>query len=122
FGDRLDLIVNVNGDVSNKFIPPLLLLPFVENSFKHGTSQMEGLAWMSMDILIRDEELTFKLVNGKPEGPDKSKVLSSGIGLTNVKKRLSLLYPDGFDLRIKEDDSTFIVSLNLQLSKVRIAG
>jgi hypothetical protein len=122
FGNRLDLIVNVSGEVKDKCIPPLLLLPFVENSFKHGTSQVEGQAWMSMDILIREEELTFKLVNGKPESSEKSKVLSSGIGLANVKKRLALLYPDGFDLRIKEDDSTFIVSLSLQLSKVRIAG
>lgn len=121
FGERLDLTVNVQGDINNKTIPPLLLLPFVENSFKHGTSQMEGVAWMSMDIQIKNDQLMFKLVNGKPEKPEQPDTRVSGIGLQNVRRRLSLLYETNHDLRITEDDSTFIVSLILPLNNVTTA-
>lgn len=116
FGDRIDVQVHVQGDLKNKTIAPLLLLPFVENTFKHGTSQMTDKAWMSMDVTIKDEELCFKLINGKQLSSDK--VLSSGIGLQNVKKRLALLYPKAHDLRITEDEAMFTVQLSVQLNKI----
>jgi sensor histidine kinase YesM len=122
FGERLHLMVNIHGDMEDKAIPPLLLLPFVENSFKHGTSQVEGQAWMSMDIQVKNDQLAFKLVNGKPQEPKRAKILSSGIGLKNVKRRLALLYPHGYDLRITEDETTFIVSMILPLNKINVAG
>jgi len=122
FGERLDIMMNIQGDINDKAIPPLLLLPFVENSFKHGTSQMDGMAWMSMDIHVKNDQLTFKLVNGKPEKSEQTKASLSGIGLQNVKRRLSLLYDNSHDLRITEDDSTFIVSLIVPLNKISITG
>ena len=122
FGDRLDVAVNIQGDMNDKFIAPLILLPFVENGFKHGTSKMSDQAWMSLELMVKDSELKFKLINGKPTHSDKSAVSPSGIGLNNVKKRLGLLYPQGHELRLTEDDSTFIVSLMVQLQKIQITA
>ncbi|MBA4144350.1 MAG: hypothetical protein C0523_01205 [Cytophaga sp.] len=117
FAERLDMTLNIQGDLDNKKIAPLLLLPFIENSFKHGTSQMHEQAWMSMDLEVKEDLLKLKLVNGKPEKATGH--LPSGIGLQNVKKRLAMLYPGGHDLRITEDDSAFVVSLIVQLNKIQ---
>jgi sensor histidine kinase YesM len=114
FGDRIDLTLNIQGELGDKTIAPLLLLPFVENGFKHGTNQMQEHAWMSMDVSVKENELKFKLINGKPEEAHPG-IISSGIGLQNVKKRLALLYPGSHDLRITEDETTFIVSLAVRL-------
>jgi len=116
-GDRLDQSFHVDGDMNGKNIAPLLLLPFVENSYKHGVYGKTDQAWISLDIRIKDSELRFKLVNGKCR---QAGTLSTGTGLHNVRKRLSLLYPQSHDLRITEDDDTFIVSLTLMLDKISI--
>lgn len=113
-GDRLDHSVSIEGEISNHKIAPLLLLPFVENSFKHGAYLMEDQAWLSLDIALKDNHFVFKLINGKNK--DVSPPVS-GIGLTNVKKRLNLLYPQAHNLRISEDDESYVVTLTLQLDK-----
>ena len=99
-------------------IAPLLLLPFVENSFKHGTSEIIEQPWISMDLRVSDNVLNFKLINGKAKGKENS-VASSSVGLLNVKKRLSLLYPDAHNLVLTEDDDTFIASLMVQLGNLK---
>ena len=116
-GDRLDQSFYVDGDMEGKNIAPLLLLPFVENSYKHGVYDLTEQAWISLDIRVRDSELRFKLVNGKSTTSAKQ---STGTGLHNVRKRLSLLYPQSHDLRITEDNDTFVVSLTLMLDKISI--
>lgn len=120
FAERLDMTVNIQGDLDHKKIAPLLLLPFIENSFKHGTSQMQEQAWMSLDLEVKEDYLKLKLINGKPEHANAH--LPSGIGLQNVKKRLAMLYPHGHDLRITEDDSAFVVSLVVQLDKIQLSS
>jgi sensor histidine kinase YesM len=116
-GNRLDQSFHVEGDMNGKSIAPLLLLPFVENSYKHGVYENAEEAWVNLDISVKDAELHFKLVNGKANGGGK---YSTGTGLLNVRKRLSLLYPDGYDLRITEDSDTYIVSLTLMLNRLSI--
>ena len=118
FGNRLDITVNIEGAVKEKMIAPLLLLPFVENSFKHGTSEIIEQPWISMDLRVSDNVLNFKLINGKAKGKENS-VASSSVGLLNVKKRLSLLYPDAHNLVLTEDDDTFIASLMVQLGNLK---
>ena len=117
FGDRLDITVNVQGDIENNCIAPLLLLPFLENSIKHGASEMIDQAWISMDLDVQGSLLKFKVINGKSDAtaPD-----SSHVGLVNVKKRLELLYPQAHELRITEDADTFVVGLTLQLAGIKI--
>lgn len=114
-GNRLDHSMNVSGQLSGHTIAPLLLLPFVENSFKHGAFAVEDQAWISLDIALKNDQFVFKLINGKNSGSNPP---SSGIGLVNVKKRLSLLYPQAHDLRISEDEETYVVTLTLSLNKI----
>lgn len=116
-GDRLDHSMNINGQLSGHTIAPLLLLPFVENSFKHGAYTMEQQAWVSLDIALKEDHLSFKLINGKNHSSNPPQ---SGIGLSNVKKRLSLLYPQAHDLRISEDEDSYVVTLSLNLNKIAL--
>ncbi len=120
YGQRLDISMNIQGDMENKLIAPLLLLPFVENSFKHGTSEQIDQAWISLDILVKQTSLKFKLINSKPEGdlpPEGKNNHWAGIGLTNIKKRLDLIYPGLYELKITSEPDLFIVNLILQLEQ-----
>jgi sensor histidine kinase YesM len=119
FGKRLDISLNVSGDVQNTAVPPLLLMPFLENSFKHGANEVTEVAWISLDLNVSLPVLTFKLINGKPAENSKAKD-SFLVGLINVQRRLQLLYPDSHELRITEDPDTFIVVLVIQLDKLRL--
>jgi LytS/YehU family sensor histidine kinase len=97
----------------------LLLMPFLENSFKHGANEVTEVAWISLDLNVSLPVLTFKLINGKPAENSKAKD-SFLVGLINVQRRLQLLYPDSHELRITEDPDTFIVVLVIQLDKLRL--
>ncbi len=114
YGKRLDVSINYSGDLNDKYIAPLLLLPFIENSFKHGASEQLEQCWISLDLFVEKEELFFKLVNGytKHENTDGDR---QGIGLENVRRRLELLYPNDHELKITADDDTYTVSLQLNL-------
>lgn len=117
--ERLDLTVNISGDFHHKKIAPLLLLPFLENSFKYGAHEMLANAWISLDLMVKGDVLKFKLINGRT-AESEARTVSSQIGLQNVKKRLALMYPSSHELRITEDAETYIVQLTLQLDKIKI--
>lgn len=114
YGDRLDLKIEIKGDYKNKLIVPLLLIPFVENCFKHGASRMLKDPWIKMNILINENLLYLELSNNKPLA-DSSLNNKSGLGLKNVRKRLQLLYPRQHDLDIKQSEDQFAVKLKLPL-------
>ena len=115
YNNQLDLSIEIPDDDADLLIAPLLLLPLVENSFKHGTSQVLDHPWVSLIISLNGSELKMKLVNGKSEYSDKT---SSGIGINNVRTRLELLYPGRHELRISKTDDAFIVTLNVELEKI----
>ena len=114
YGNRLDLSMEVAGNPKGKMLPPLLLLPFVENAFKHGASVSEKCAWIRINLQATDSTLVFLVENSlsEPAAPDPS--LKSGIGLVNVKKRLELLYPQRHQLNIRDLDS-YLVNMTIQL-------
>ena len=114
YGDRLNLSLHIQGTVKDKMISPLLLIPFVENSFKHGTSRMLTHPWVMLDIHIEKDFLEFKLTNNKPEYNNESPG-KKGIGLNNVKKRLELLYPETHSLKIVESDMSYEVFMKIAL-------
>ena len=114
YGDRLNLSLNLQGVTKDKMISPLLLIPFVENSFKHGTSRMLTHPWVRLDIHIEKDFLEFKLSNNKPEYNNDA-IGKKGIGLTNVKKRLQLLYPESHSLRITENEMSYDVFMKIAL-------
>ena len=121
YGKRLDMQVEIHGDFENKLIAPLLMIPFVENSFKHGTSQMLQHPWIKLEITTVRDQLFFKLSNSKPSlcNPKKQ---NKGIGLLNVKKRLQLLYPGKHQLDISDTDDEFIVNMQILLDENVVVG
>ncbi len=116
YGDRLDIQMHLTGDCENCMIAPLLMIPFVENSFKHGASLMRGKQWMHLVININENDLEFNLSNSKPSKPNAIKN-KNGIGLLNVQKRLDLLYPNKHQLQINSTDNTFSVYLKIEIHK-----
>ena len=114
YGDRLNLSIHVHGDSGKKMISPLLLIPFVENSFKHGSSKMLAHPWVRLEIYINQDHLEFSLSNNKP-GLQNQPQITGGIGLKNVKKRLELLYPDSHSLDIRENEMSYDVVMKVAL-------
>ena len=119
YGSKLKMTIQVQGDATVKMITPLLLIPFVENSFKHGISKMLEHPWITLIINIGDHTLDFRLTNSKPMEHAMSR--NGGIGLHNVKKRLELLYPSGYLLNISEDPLSFDVLLKINLQQPPIS-
>ncbi|WP_338873380.1 histidine kinase [Spirosoma sp. SC4-14] len=117
YGDRLDMSVDISGQYEQKQIAPLLLVPFLENAFKHGTSEQLEQAWMHVDLQVQGNTLKFKVINSREATPHNEAHVG-GIGLQNVQKRLQLLYPNRHDLRIVAEEETFMVALTLDLSPV----
>ena len=116
YGSRLDLFVQLPATDEDLYITPLLLLPLVENCFKHGASHMVDQPWISIAVSVDGPQLHMKLVNGK--NPLKPVDMdSSGIGLSNVRNRLELLYPGRHQLQISEEEEVFIVNLSLILDR-----
>jgi len=116
YGERLDISVSVRGQIENKQIVPLLLLPLVENAFKHGVSKQLDQCWISFDLEVNGNEMIFKLVNSMDRHSDDLS-FSGGLGLQNVRKRLDYLYPGRHELDIFEEGEIFVVNLNLQLAE-----
>ena len=121
YSDRLDISFTINGDLSNKEIAPLLLLPFLENAFKHGISHQIDQCWISFDLRVSGSSLYFKLINSKDKDETYGFTEASGLGLQNVKRRLELLYPGKYKLETLEKEEIFIVDLELQMEKIEDA-
>lgn len=113
---NLDLHVKLEKNCDGYSISPLLILPLVENCFKHGTSRMLEQPWMKIQADIVSGYLLVKLINGKPVREEMDK-FEYGIGLGNVKKRLELLYPGKHELAVISEPDVFIVNLKIQLHK-----
>ncbi len=113
FGDRLTLNVDLALQEDWHAIEPMLLIPFVENAFKHGTGMVETPV-IDISLQAIDNELTF-IVKNKYIEEDRAKDKVSGIGLTNVKRRLQLLYGKNHKLTIDKTDGLFSITLQLTL-------
>lgn len=115
YGNELELHVNFPGNAKEFLIAPLLLLPFIENCFKHGISNVLENPWLNLDVSIERDQMTVKLINSKPA--DKKQHYKSGIGLENIRRRLQLLYPSKHELTIIEEEEFFVVHLKLELER-----
>ncbi|HEY2726146.1 MAG TPA: histidine kinase [Parafilimonas sp.] len=115
YGKRLDIVVSIEGEYQNKMVTPLLMIPFVENSFKHGASKMLSEPWIQLTIQADEKILHFTVTNNKPPTEIFNK---NGIGLNNVKKRLELLYPQNHLLIIESTENTFTVNMQIPLQKI----
>jgi len=119
YGKRLKTGIQVNGDYKNKSIAPLLMIPFIENSFKHGASQMLANPWIKLDISISENDLVLEVSNSRPSQAT-SVNKKNGIGLQNVKKRLQLLYHSEYELNINSTAETYFVHLKIPLQQIAI--
>ena len=115
FGD--DVLIETNINFSEKDmqqnIEPMLLIPFVENAFKHGMGVDEPL--IKINLTVINNRLEFDVKNKFSDDINESKDLNSGIGLQNVQSRLMLLYPEAHNLALQKENNLFHVHLTLQL-------
>ena len=116
FEDSVDICYEVfNNSTSNLKIEPMLLIPFIENAFKHGTGYIDNpkiIISLKINELNKLElEVQNKYTNLETESKDKS----PGIGLMNVTKRLDILYKDKYELLVTKKDCWFITKLSINL-------
>jgi two-component system, LytTR family, sensor kinase len=108
----------VAGEVAEQEIAPLLFIPFLENSFKHGLNNQITGGYVTIRMQVEKAELTFFIENSKAGTmlkPDLSR-RSGGIGLVNVRRRLDLIYPGHYTLDIEDSPKSYAVNLTLSLN------
>ncbi|WP_171754328.1 histidine kinase [Vibrio sp. 99-8-1] len=97
-------------------ISPMLLMPFVENCFKHSRIDRDKSAWIKFEIKMADNKLVFFAKNSIPKLDSHNLLISSGgIGLSNVKKRLDILYPDKYTLLVEKSKDEYSVKLMMDV-------
>jgi LytS/YehU family sensor histidine kinase len=116
YSEQYKILFSVEGEVEGIKVAPLLFIDFIENAFKHGLEKRYNDGTVEVTFQISKNEIHFKVVNSKSESdtPDP-RGQANGIGLANIRKRLSLIYPGAYDLKISESEELFEVNLNLQL-------
>lgn len=112
FGDDVETRVEIDDRLPHQLIEPMLLIPFVENAFKHGVGLIDNPV-IEISLRAEDAALHFRVRNRVNRRYQEEKDRSSGIGLPNVKRRLSLLYPNSHQLDIREDGDWYEASLTL---------
>ena len=115
FGKKVQVNVRMHTFDNHYQVEPMLLIPFVENAFKHGTGMIED-ARIDIDLEAEKNILQFVVTNKYNPASIEIKDKTSGIGLTNVKRRLNLLYGKRHSLEISKQDNQFVVSLRIQLT------
>ncbi len=121
YGNRLDLSFQVSGDIAGYAIAPMLLLPFVENSFKHGVSGEIEAVWVTIDLKVKEGLLSLKVENSKSplKSVNAAGNYTEGIGLKNVKRRLELLYGNRHELTLADEETSYLVDLRLVLNPIQ---
>ena len=112
--DSVIINFTIEGNIEGKMIEPMLLIPFVENAFKHGISYLDE---SSIDIRLKidNSNLQFRVENNRIKKNDDPIQQESGIGLKNVLRRLDLLYPGTHKINIEETTTKYIVNLDISL-------
>lgn len=113
---RATISLEVEGEPGQLQIAPLLFIPFVENSFKHGIKGETGKSYVHILFRVGAGEVTFSIRNNKGAVDDVEHRQYGGIGLANVKKRLELIYTGNYDLQISDGDNEYAVGLTIRLS------
>lgn len=115
YGDRFTCNLGISGDTS-VLIPPLLLLPFIENSFKHGIKNESDHGWITMQVNVVNHVFVFKIENSIAHGDEKKENgTTGGLGIANVARRLSLLFPEKHSLFYGNVGGEFHVKLEIEL-------
>lgn len=114
---KCDIDFEMIGVVGRQKIAPLLFIPFIENSFKHGLNSQIIDGYVDIILNIKDDSVTMNIKNSKgqakPKAPSK---ISGGVGLVNVKRRLNLLYPEQYNLDITQTPNQYEVNIDINLN------
>ncbi len=113
FEEDVKIDLAIHGNPGQQRIEPMLIIPFIENAFKHGVGLIMD---PFIDVRIDIDGSSFYLTVRNKKSTIDTKDKASGIGLPNVRRRLELLYPDKHTLKVEEDDRYFQIMLNLELS------
>ena len=114
YTDSVSINLALQDNASDMMLPPLLLIIFVENAFKHGVSYRTK-SFINISVSVRDHRLYFHCRNSRSaQTPKKEK---GGVGLRNVRRRLELLFPKNYNMCIKEDNNTYDVMLDIPLTR-----
>ena len=116
YTDKVLITLNLPEEVPNKQIPPLLLITFIENAFKHGISYQHE-SFIDMKAEVKDDQLHFVCRNSKSEKSNEEK---GGVGLANARKRLNLLYGNSYTLHIDNLSDVYSVSLVVPLLNSKV--
>ena len=114
YGDYLRIETDIAVQNDALLVAPLLLLPFAENSFKHGGPGRDGLFRVGMRLQADDQQLIFHISNSKKNGA-ADKRPAGGVGLQNIRQRLALLYPGRHQLQIDNQPDTYSVRLEIKI-------
>lgn len=115
-GKKMNIKFHLNGEITNQMVAPLIFIPFIENSFKHGISNQISDGFVDIKLDVKNTDVQMTISNSKAASmPAPSGKKSGGIGLKNVRRRLNLLYPEKYDLDIKEDPNTYTVNIHINL-------
>ncbi|MGB0525327.1 MAG: sensor histidine kinase [Flammeovirgaceae bacterium] len=117
YGDRLKVTFEKNVDELQRKIAPLLLLSMVENAFKHGASSEIGQPRIEIGLIQVENSLNFRVFNTKSMIPQKDEQhYKKGIGVSNTKRQLELIYPNRHELVVEEEDASYMVDLFIDLN------
>lgn len=109
--NQFDIHFDVTGLHKNIEIAPLLLITFLENAFKHGVSDRVSNCWIRVSLSANEHQIHYHVANSAIKKPNQ--LSASGFGLENLKKRLTLQYPDRHSLVIQENDGTYEIDLTI---------
>lgn len=112
---KVKLEINIQQEIPKVEVPPLLFIPFIENSFKHGISYREN-SCISIDLQINNEQIIFNCKNSIPQQA-KEPGKKGGIGIVNIKKRLALIYGEAAQLDINDNGTEYSVHLIIPLAQ-----
>ena len=115
--EHTEILLDVKGEMEELEIAPMLLLPFIENAFKHGLRGRAGESRVQISLDISGAKLWFRVYNSHGNGDEVDLDPKKGIGIENTRQRLDLLYPGKYKLEIEEKADTFTVKLTLELKK-----
>jgi two-component system, LytTR family, sensor kinase len=114
YGDRLDVSINIFNSINQFNISPLLLLPVVENCFKHGFKSMINKCWIRIDISVQQDWLTIKIENSVGSDQNGNDHYRNGIGLENVRRRMDIVYRDGYEFKTSLLAGSFFCVLKIK--------
>jgi LytS/YehU family sensor histidine kinase len=112
--NSLNIGIKCTGDITNQQVAPLLLVTFLENAFKHCSSD-SGKAFVSASIHSEKNKLYFTVENSKGMTDIIKEKNYGGLGLENIKRQLELLYPGKYSLDIKNTTARYLIQLQLEL-------